>query len=159
MIILGIDPGINGGVAIWNGDNKTLHAIDIPTVGEKAKRRVSVQELRDWISKTGTADVEHCFIERAQAMPDQGSSSGFLYGRAVGALEAVVGCLDIPMTVIESSAWKKFHNLKKTDKEASRQRAIQLVPSAAHLMARKMDHGRSEAALIAIYGHALLANR
>jgi hypothetical protein len=31
-------------------------------------------------------------IERAQAMPKQGASSGFKYGRAVGALEGVITC-------------------------------------------------------------------
>lgn len=156
MIILGIDPGITGGLAIWNGDLKRLDVIDIPTVGEKAKRRVNVQELWAWLDRP--EGIDHCFVERAQAMPKQGSSSGFLYGRAVGALEAVVGCLNIPMTIIESIEWKRFHNLKKSDKEASRQRAIQLLPAFSLLMARKMDHGRAESALIAIYGHALLVH-
>jgi uncharacterized protein YbjT (DUF2867 family) len=39
----------------------------------------------------------------------QGASSGFEYGRAVGAIEAVLACCEIPMTVIEPSAWKKLH--------------------------------------------------
>lgn len=148
MKILGIDPGINGGAAIWDG-KMVVDAIDLPTVGEKAKRRIAVQEFRDWVRSNSP---DHAIVERAQAMPDQGASSGYLYGRAVGALEAVVGCLDIPLTIIEPRAWKTFHGLVKTDKEASRQRAIQLCPAAAHLMARKMDHGRAEAILIAIYG-------
>ena len=157
MIILGIDPGINGGAAIWNGDTKNLYARDLPTVGEGPKRRINVQELWAWLDRP--EGIDHCFLERAQALPKQGSSSGFLYGRAVGALESVVGCLNIPITIIESSAWKKHHNLKKSDKEASRQRAIQLLPAFSLLMPRKKDHGIAEAALIAIYGHALLAGR
>lgn len=153
MIILGIDPGINGGAAIYNSENAQTSLIDLPITGEGAKKRINVQQFRDWVDIPA---IDHCVIERAQAMPDQGASSGFLYGRAVGALEAVVGCSDIPITIIEATAWKKFHNLKGGSKEQSRQRAIQLVPTAAPLMARKMDHGRAEALLMALYGVAIL---
>jgi len=91
-------------------------------------------------------------IERAQAMPKQGASSGFKYGRAVGAIEAVVACCAIPLTIVEPSIWKKLHALRGGDKEAGRQRALQLFPTAHELLARKRDHGRAEAALIALAG-------
>jgi hypothetical protein len=42
-----------------------------------------------------------------RAMPNQGASSGFKYGGAVGAIEAVLACCEIPMTGIEPSAWKE----------------------------------------------------
>jgi crossover junction endodeoxyribonuclease RuvC len=48
--------------------------------------------------------------------------------------------------------WKKFHALPGGDKEAGRQRALQLFPAAHELFARKKDHGRAEAALIALFG-------
>jgi crossover junction endodeoxyribonuclease RuvC len=54
------------------------------------------------------------------------------------------------MTIIEPSSWKKFHGLRGKDKEGSRQRALMLFPSAHALLARKLDHGRAEAALIAL---------
>jgi hypothetical protein len=38
------------------------------------------------------------------------------------------------------------------DKEGARQRALMLFPAAHSLLARKMDHGRGEAALIALAG-------
>jgi crossover junction endodeoxyribonuclease RuvC len=83
-------------------------------------------------------------------MPKQGSSSGFKYGRAVGAIEAVLACCEIPTTIVEPTAWKKFHGLRGGDKESGRQRALQLFPSAHALLCRKRDHGRGEAALIAL---------
>ena len=60
------------------------------------------------------------------------------------------------MTIIEASMWKKFHALRGGDKEAGRQRALQLFPAAHALLARKKDHGRGEAALIALYGATLI---
>jgi hypothetical protein len=54
-------------------------------------------------------------------MPAQGSSSGFKDGRAVGAIEAAIALSGIPVTIVEPSAWKKFHKLHVKDKEGSRQ--------------------------------------
>src|SRR5262249_49945548 len=113
-----------------------------------AKQRVDVIALRDWIVQHAP---QHCFVERAQAMPRQGSSSGFKYGRAIGSIEAVVVCTGIPMTIIEPALWKKFHGCCR-DKESGRQRAMQLFPGAHAELARKKDHGRGDAMLLALYG-------
>lgn len=155
MIVLGIDPGLTGGLAlVETGERpRVLLAGDIPVKGEKAKRRVHTAGVLRFIQKF---HPHHAFIERAQAMPDQGASSGFIYGRAVGALEACVEGMQIPLTVIESTAWKKANGLIKTGKEESRQRALMLFPEADSFFARKMDHGRAEAALIAWFGIMLL---
>jgi crossover junction endodeoxyribonuclease RuvC len=153
MRILGIDPGIHGGLAIVDINSgaaaQLIDAIDIPVVGVAAKERVDATAMRGWVLGHSPA---HALIERAQAMPKQGASSGFKYGRAVGAIEAVIVCCEVPMTIIEPTAWKKFHGLRGGEKEASRQRALQIFPAAHALLARKRDHGRAEAALIAHFG-------
>ena len=154
LLILGIDPGIRGGLATITGNidgaaPQLVDAIDIPVTGVGAKEGVNVLAIHDWIVQHAPA---HAFIERAQAMPKQGASSGFKYGRAVGAIEAVIACCGIPLTIVEPTAWKKFHGLRGGDKESGRQRALQLFPTAHELLARKKDHGRAEAALIALFG-------
>jgi crossover junction endodeoxyribonuclease RuvC len=149
--VLGIDPGIRGGLAIItvNGGAPLLvDAIDIPVTGVGAKERVDILAIRDWVAQHAP---QHGVIERAQAMPKQGASSGFKYGRAVGAIEAAITLCEIPLTIVEPSLWKKFHGLRGGDKESGRQRALQLFPHAHALLARKKDHGRAEAALIALY--------
>lgn len=164
MIILGIDPGISGGLAlIESGERpRLLEAIDIPITGEAAKQRVNVTAVIRFIKRAQAG-----FIERAQAMPDQGASSGFLYGRAVGALEATIVGMGIPHTIVESSAWKKSHGLIKPSdidgkawsrvvKENSRQRALQLFPEGQQFFPLKKDHGKAEAALIGRHGLILL---
>jgi crossover junction endodeoxyribonuclease RuvC len=153
MIIAGIDPGIRGGIAVIHvadgGAPLLLEAADIPVVGAGARERVDGIALRGWIRKH---KPEWAYIERAQAMPKQGSSSGFKYGRAVGAIETVFACCDVPVTIIEPAAWKAFHHLRGKDKEAGRQRAIEIFPHAHKWFARKLDHGRADAALIGLYG-------
>jgi hypothetical protein len=124
--------------------------IDIPVTGIGAKERIDALALRDWIA---SHQPQHAYIERAQAMPKQGASSGFKYGRAVGAIEAVIGCCLIPLTVVEPAMWKRALRLHG-DKETSRQRALQLFPAAHAMLTRKKDHGRAEAALICLGARA-----
>jgi hypothetical protein len=160
-LVLGIDPGLTGGCAVYAAHTGTIiDVIDIPTIGVDAKQRVDCAAIYNWISTTrGNGFIARGFIERAQAMPDQGSSSGFKYGRGVGYLEATVLLSHIPLEIIEVRAWKKHFGIvgSKADGagEAARALVIQRFPEASHLFARKKDHGRAEAVLIAVYGAAL----
>jgi crossover junction endodeoxyribonuclease RuvC len=151
--ILGVDPGVRGGlaiVAIENGGAPQLvDCIDIPVAGAGAKERVDPIAIHDWIQ---THHPEHAYIERAQAMPRQGSSSGFKYGRAVGAIEAAVSLAGIPLTVVEPAVWKRSYGLRGRDKEQSRLRALMLLPTAHDLLYLRKHHGRAEACLLALYG-------
>ena len=102
MRILGVDPGIHGGLAIVEINDGAapalLEAIDIPIIGVGAKERVDPLALRTWVM---AHQPQHACIERAQAMPKQGASSGFKYGRATGAIEAVIVCCEVPLTIVE----------------------------------------------------------
>lgn len=162
MRVLGIDVGMEGGVAFLEKNaivpntgitRMRVDAIDIPTAGEGPSRRVNAAALAKYIIEMRP---DHAFIELAGSMPQQGIASAFRYGRATGSLEAVVACCDVPFTLVTPQRWKKFFGLKGPDKERSRQLAIQRIPPAAHLLARKKDHGRAEALLLALYGLTIL---
>jgi Holliday junction resolvasome RuvABC endonuclease subunit len=136
MKILAIDPGaVSGGCAMVEINNgaapQLIDAIDLPVIGAGAKQRVDVLALRDWIHHH---KPDHAYIERGQAMPRQGASSGFKFGRGCGALEATIILCEVPMTIVEPTAWKKFHGLHGKDKEGARQRALQLFPAAHALL-------------------------
>ena len=126
-----------------------IDAIDIPTIGNGAKERVDVLAVQKWIEQHRPTLA---FIERAQAMPKPGASSTFKYARSVGALETTIALSGVPVEIIEPSVWKRALRLPGKDKEAARQRALELFPSAHGLLARKKDHGRAEAALVALFG-------
>jgi crossover junction endodeoxyribonuclease RuvC len=147
---LGVDPGLSGALAVVetiNGVPALVDAIDMPATGTGAKARVDIIAAAEWIAKHAPSTA---FVERAQAFPGQGASSGFSYGRAVGAIEAVVALCSIPMVLIEPSTWKKRLHLPGKDKEAARQKALQLFPSQHALLARKKDHGRADACLLVV---------
>ena len=83
QILLGVDPGIRGGLAVVAVEDgaapRLVEVIDIPVIGTGAKERVDVITIRNFIDRHQPI---RALIERAQAMPKQGSSSGFKYGRA-----------------------------------------------------------------------------
>ena len=144
MIVVAIDPGLNGGVAILNSDGE-LEAFDIPTVGEKAKRRVFGATLSRRLVET---NVTHAVIEQVSAMPKQGIASAFRFGTAYGQCLGVIEALWLPLTVVHSSKWKRQAGLDSS-KENSRLKAIETFPKYEHFFTRKRDHNRAEAALLA----------
>lgn len=163
MRVLGIDPGLNGGAAVVDvtapSDFRLLDAIDLPVAGEEHRRRIKVRDLAEWISAL-RPDVGA--IERAQAMPKQGASSGFKYGRAVGSLEATVVLVGVRLLSVEPRSWKQHFALSGKDKhETDAQAKAQARELAIKLFAvpgRNTDffplvkhHNRAEAALIALY--------
>src|SRR5262244_3367943 len=130
MRILGVDPGVSGGLAvveITDGAAPVLvECVDIPVVGTNAKERVDVATIRNFIEQHKPI---RALIERAQAMPKQGASSGFKYGRAIGAIEAAVTLCSIPVEIVEPSAWKRFWKLPGKDKESGQQKRLSLFPA------------------------------
>jgi crossover junction endodeoxyribonuclease RuvC len=151
MKILGCDPGIHGALAIVTITDSAaptlVDVLDVPVIGTGAKERVNTILVWDWLAQH---DPGHALIERAGSMPKQGVASTFKYARAVGSLETAIACRDIPYSLIEPGVWKRHHHLRGGDKEAARQRALQLFPKAFTWLARKKDHQRAEAALIAL---------
>jgi crossover junction endodeoxyribonuclease RuvC len=150
--IVGIDPGLTGACAsleMTDSDITLVDVVDMPLAGSGAKQSVDVILLQEWLLRHGP---RHAFLERAQAMPRQGASSGFKYGRVVGAIEATLAICAVPMVIVEPSRWKRHFHLQGADKEGARQLAIRMFPREHRFFARRKDHNRSEAVLIGIYG-------
>jgi len=152
VIILGIDPGLSGALAFYDTEANTIDVIDMPCVelmrNKKLKREVSANMLAEHLDGRAVAGA---FLERVNAMPGQGVSSVFSFGRSAGVVEGVVAACRIPLTLVIPQTWQKVMNVRD-GKDASRERAMQLFPASADLFARKKDDGRSDAALIAVYG-------
>jgi hypothetical protein len=144
--ILGVDPGITGGIAFLYPSGE-IAADDIPTVDGSVDVDALVRRVRQRGPRLAV-------IEKAQAMPEQGVVSVFKYGTAFGALCAVTALCEIPTHLVSPRKWKTYFGLD-ADKEKSRALAIRLWPGSG-LFERKKDHGRSEAALIARYGSEVL---
>lgn len=158
MIILGIDPGANGAlVTVENGH--LLEVLDMPVTvikrGQREVREVNAPLLGGLLR--GLRAVDAAYIEQVGAMPGQGVSSMFAFGRAVGVVEGVLGALGVPLTRVPPQTWQRAMRVRG-GKDGARERAMQLFPGKAELFARKKDDGRADAALIASYGASELSS-
>jgi hypothetical protein len=144
MKVLGIDPGMSGALAQWDGEHLAVH--DMP-VADKQLDMAGICDLFD----ISFSDAEHCYLEKVSAMPGQGVSSTFKFGSSYGAAKMAVLAFRIPLTEVTPVKWKLDMGLSN-DKEKSRARALALFPKFSHQFARKKDDGRAEAALLAYYG-------
>jgi crossover junction endodeoxyribonuclease RuvC len=151
-MILAIDPGAKGALAFFDMEKGVLNIVDCPTVevkrGAKVKTEISPQMVSGIIaSRSPTLAI----LEKVGAMPNQGVSSMFQFGRGVGMYEGVLAALQIPVTYVTPQAWQKEMNVRG-GKDGSRARAAELYPAYASLFAKKKDDGRADAALMAYWG-------
>ena len=148
---LGIDVGLNGAIALVV-DGELISVVDMPTVtldrNGKAKRQVSVPELVDIIKQF---DPNEAYVEKVFAMAGQGVTSVFSFGRSLGVVEGVLTTLKIKTTLMTPQAWQKGLGMTG-GKDGSRARAMELFPEQTALFKRVKDDGRSDAALIALWG-------
>ena len=147
QIMMSIDPGLSGAIAVFIGD--TLHdIIDTPTHelvrNAKVKRQISASALAGIFKEY---DPGHVVVERVSAMPRQGVTSMFSFGRSFGLIEGIVAAFEIPATYVMPSVWTKGIG-RGAGKDASRARACELYPAHQKQFARVKDDGRADAVLI-----------
>ncbi len=134
-IYVGIDPGRTGAVAKILEDSidfTDAEGVNLKFLGEYLKL---------------FCDVFVC-IERAQAMPGQGTVSMFHYGQNYGEYLGMLKAMGIPYQEVRPQTWKKEFGLIHADKSRSIQVACQLFPQCAHELKLKKHHGRAEALLL-----------
>ncbi|MAC68571.1 MAG: crossover junction endodeoxyribonuclease [Gammaproteobacteria bacterium] len=151
MKIIGIDPGLSGGIAIL--DNKKVVSIfDMPVMaeGKKNKRQLNSAQLVVLIKENIRSDEEVAVIvEQVNAMPGQGVTSMFNFGQTFGAIKGVCAALELPIFFVRPSKWKKHFDLINSSKDSSRTKVIEMYPTLSNNLAKKKDVNKSDAILIA----------
>lgn len=175
MVFIGIDPGQQGAIAfICSRGKKQAGFIDMPLLPEKG---IDTEKLYETLDST-IKNYGKCYVllEKAQALPGQGSVSMFHYGVGYGKILAALEILGIPFEEIRPNKWKTEFGLsgsgKKKDgkgkmttqeknaarrerKEIAVKTAMQMFPQFKNDLITskgKILDGRAEALLIAEYG-------
>ena len=151
MIVVGIDPGLSGAIAILE-NNKVLNIFDMPVMaeGKKNKRQLNSAQLVNIIKDSTKPDAEKAVVvEQVNAMPGQGVTSMFNFGQTFGAIKGVCAALELPIFFVRPSKWKKHFELINSSKDSSRTKVIEMYPSLSSQLAKKKDVNKSDAILIA----------
>ena len=153
MIIFGVDPGVSGAISILE-NKKVIEVFDMPTMidGKKNKKQVNGSQVTNIIKEKLNNDKEIVVVvEHVNAMPGQGVTSMFNFGQSFGVIKGVCSALNIPIYFVRPLKWKKYFDLLKTHKDASRTKAIQIYPHISDKISRKKDSNKADAILIASY--------
>lgn len=107
MIHIGIDAGVNGGVAIL--DNGQMEAHGCPD---------TVKDMSDLI-KDAKWDCLNmfCIIEKVHSMPKQGVRSVWTFGKNYGQWLGILAAHEIPYREITPQTWMKFYGAMPKDRK------------------------------------------
>ena len=127
MRIIGIDPGLSGGIAILD-DLKIFDMFDMPIMseGKKNKNQLNSAQLVNIIKKHIVLGKTFVIVEQVSAMPGQGVTSMFNFGQTFGSIKGICAALNLPIFYVRPSKWKKHFELINSSKDASRTKVIEL---------------------------------
>lgn len=141
--ILGVDPGVSGGLAIIQPDGLAV-AFSLSNMTER--------DIYDVFSAVVLENTCMAYLEKVHAMPGQGVTSMFSFGQNYGFLRGVLVATHTPFIEVTPQAWQKKLGLGGLSPERSqrkkllKQKAQQLFPYL------KVTLATADALLIAQYG-------
>lgn len=166
-MIIGIDPGAKGGVAILDNMGKLIDAVPMPK-GVEFYRYLKFNQRDD------------CFIYIEKAQPHREKkdrygktvskegimstfTNGFNYGKLISALEIYQISYGLSVSIFEvyPISWKSAFNLTKDKKESMRLCEFIFPESKQYIYGKNggaLD-GIAEAILIAHYGHLEMSHK
>jgi crossover junction endodeoxyribonuclease RuvC len=122
MAIVAIDPGISGAVAFMFPEAPERVASEDMPVADSDVDAVTLA------NRLGLVGPTLAIVERVSAMPKQGVSSTFRFGRSFKTVIGVIGALNVPLIFVIPTKWKAHFRIS-ADKEQARALALRLFPA------------------------------
>ena len=157
MLILGVDPGVHGALALVDTERRVvLDCIDMPTVPLNSSYNVDGTVLGDWLDALVDRGTiwQLAIVEAVHADAKWSKARCVTLGRLAGGAAAILSMHPQPVLHAAPVAWKRRAGLLKKDKAASMAVAANTLRWPAGMLRLASHHGRAEAALIAVHGRA-----
>lgn len=152
-MIIGIDPGQSGGLAMVSQGGELISGIRMAVLGHGKRKLVDTSAIDDWLRSGRPLGAEGALkgvvIEQVSSMPGQGVASTFNFGRHVGSVEGWALTAGAPTHWVTPQKWKKSFGLT-SDKRASLDRA-RLEFGDDPMWKTLANDGIAEAGLIALH--------
>jgi len=154
-IVIGIDPGVDGGIAAIGEQGLTLQIM--PASATAKRREIDETELTAWLGQFDPL-MTHVFIERVAARPRQGVVAMFSFGTGWGLVRGICAGLRLRYELVRPQEWQRLLLLGQPE-GAEYFVAARLWPGISFRSSnrsRKPHSGLVDAALIAEYGRRQL---
>ena len=157
---VGVDPGQKGGLCVVSRPEDSVavtvqRAVPMPITKVNGKASLNTMALEDFFPHQPFIAV----LEQVHAMPQQGVSSMFQFGRMYGAIEAMLDSTAYEIMYVSPRKWKGFYKLGAEKVDAILQADKMFGPLAMwHERGRsgglniERNSGVAEAALLGLYG-------
>jgi crossover junction endodeoxyribonuclease RuvC len=151
--ILGIDPGLQGALALLNVATRKLEMIwDMPVTDG----RVDPAKLAGVVEMCKLRGSVVAAIENVNSRPRQAGMWSFAL--SIGIVHGCLGAMAVPLSAVQPAQWKSVYGLRRainetqaSTKTRARELAIKLWPDMAAEFKLIKNDGRAEAALLARY--------
>lgn len=144
--VIGIDPGVSGGVAILRGADVETHSL----------KSLTEQDFWRLLAEHEPATV---YLEEVSSTPQMGVKSAFTFGAAYGMARMAAIAAGLRLVTVRPNAWQTALKLPKVGgeigkngtakKNRNKARAQELFPTL------RVTHLNADALLIAEYGRRL----
>lgn len=120
--IVGVDPGLSGGLAhLIETSGKLAAIVDVipmPVFHDGKRNQFDRTTIIKWLAQ---ANPERVLIEQVGSMPKQGIASTFNFGYGAGLIEGICLGLGIPVKLVTPQAWQSevLKGYPKTEKGKS----------------------------------------
>ncbi len=166
LVVWGVDPGITGAVVSVRVDLDNREVLGVGFVSPalekytllsgKKRSRINAHETYNLLVSLATIYGKPDIIEfeEVSAMPKQGVSSTFSFGRSTGNIEALAS-LFCSLSRVRPNVWKRTLGVP-ADKNAAirwaRAWAKEYFPNALEYLRKCSHDGRADALGLAVYG-------
>lgn len=157
--IIGVDPGSPVTIGVLDTERGPLSTYDGEAVaaqivksGHKTPSWVNQAALITDILRNEKPDL--VVIERVTIRPNESLTAGIPFVGSMFLVEGICSGLGLRCRLVAPSVWKPAMKIKvalQNPKEPARIRALEEWPALASWFARKKDHNRAEALLLALY--------
>jgi crossover junction endodeoxyribonuclease RuvC len=149
-LVIGVDPGKKGALALLDSYGELLEVDDMVCVGKWISAGLLAETIKGWTEERGVPIEATLVLEDVYSSPQMGVASAFSFGRAKGLVEMAATMADCRLEYVTPAKWKRDMKLGK-DKGEAREMAANRWPARRGWFSRVKDDGRAEAALIALW--------
>ena len=150
-MIMGIDPGVKGGIALLEDKGAVFSTLSLDGLTESELAQLFGKLVsHQWTPKP------MCFIEKVGYIKGDGGMGAFTFGKVYGLLRGLALGHGLTIHDVYPMMWQSSLScLSGGNKNVTKNKAILLFPEYHATRPRGITHGVADALLIAEYGRRL----
>lgn len=148
--IIGIDPGLDGGIAAYDGLNLIFHQ-RMPVIKYGTKRVLNIGRIVETLNQP---EIQAIVLEKVHSMPKQGVASTFKFGENYGVIKGVSAGIGKMLVEVTPQEWKKSV-IRGVDLALGKKMSVAFCCNM--FSKENLTDGEADAACMAVWGWKFLA--